>query len=480
MLGCSVAFFGWRHITKPEPWSDERIPEGSIYSLATGITSEVGEIAVAGGFLRADPTGYDRVVCCYEVKSGRILWEQRDAGYPEVDGLQIHVCIDNTGDVILASHKPFTPQSPEASVAKLDGPTGRLIWERKLNVSPVHTDQGVMPGIFERPVLDAHRNIWLAEYIASGYRNKPQIVVLDGCHGKLVFQRQLHESRCEASGDVGFFQWPLQIECLDEGGAFVLAVDYDGRPHAVRFSSEGKSACRFSIEFPGDKPADALELRGFVDEKHRRITFIKECWRGFCTMRGSNHVHATAFSLDAGKKQWEAIHELGPENCHSAGHLPELAVLRKNGDLELRHEAQVPETKTNWLRWGIYKGIPMPERTVSATRRLARTVISGADGSIRNVVVDSSLENWFEVQTTEAGTSTREIFVSGYGFSHYVAGRVRCPDPRRWMPARNTEGSTPKQNVFRLVRSPSGQSVMARDDRRYMGENFRWQLMGGL
>ena len=56
MLGCSVAFFGWRHITKPEPWSDERIPEGSIYSLATGITSEVGEIAVAGGFLRADPT----------------------------------------------------------------------------------------------------------------------------------------------------------------------------------------------------------------------------------------------------------------------------------------------------------------------------------------------------------------------------------------------------------------------------------------
>ena len=80
---------------------------------------------MAAGFLRFDSKGYSRVVCCHEAKTGRILWENRDAGYSRLKGIQVHVAIDSAGDVIVTSHKPPSLHAMEATVAKLAGLTGK-------------------------------------------------------------------------------------------------------------------------------------------------------------------------------------------------------------------------------------------------------------------------------------------------------------------------------------------------------------------
>ncbi len=251
--------------------------------------------------------------------------------------------------------------------------------------------------------------------------------------------------------------------------------------HALRFSSKGELLCQFSVEYSDYERIDAIELRRYVDENHRRIILLNECWRGFCTMRGGNHIHAASFSLEGGRKQWESIYQFKKEPNWLAGHLPELVVVRKDGDLELRDGIQIQKKKTNWLRWRIHKGVPTPERSLAFRRSLSRTFISGTYGTPTKTTLEPSLKNWFEVQETEAGTATREIFVSGHDLYHYSSGKVRCLDARRWLPNQSSDETTHKQHCFRLVLTPSGQAVMARDpnDRHFNEPLHHWQVIGG-
>ncbi len=476
-LASTVALFAWWQITKPKPWADIRNTDGRIYSLATGKIQDFGEIAVAGGFLRHDSKEYNSVVCCYEAKTGHILWENRYDSYTDLRGLQIYICIDGAGDVLVTSHKPLTSAVPEAIVRKLSGSTGNLIWAKSIQTAP-RRDPHNAPGLIERPVIDPRGNIWLVEFIRVENDYTPQVVLLDGLSGNTKFQRQLNRSFDELPSSVQFAPWPIQIECLEDGGAVVFAIDKSDRQHALRFSSSGELYCHFSILFSGDERADPLEIRRYVDEKNRRIITVKECWRGFCTSGNKGHVHAACFSLEDGRKIWESVFVPEPSSAsfYLAGHLPELGILRMSGDLELRSNTKRMEKKTNWYRWSLGKGIPMPESAIVPRSYRASTLI---DGTVSNIILDSSSNDWFQVQASEAGTATRETFVFGYDLFHYSEGRVRCKDARRWLPNPANESSTEYPQCFLLVKTPAGSTIMARDPNdRYPLSVYNWQVLG--
>lgn len=150
---------GWWKIANSSPRSDEREVQGAIYSVATGVTSETGEIAVAGGYIRKDADSFTRLICCYLAKSGRILWQLTDSEFPELEGLELHLEIDASGDVIVVSDRQQNGEGIESTITKLSGSTGRILWEKPLNIQRTTHSRRFKLVELHRPVIDRSGNI---------------------------------------------------------------------------------------------------------------------------------------------------------------------------------------------------------------------------------------------------------------------------------------------------------------------------------
>ncbi len=469
MLLAAAGILGWWHFTKPNPWSDEREVEGAIYSAVTGKNPEGREILVAGGFQRRDARGFSRAICCYDVKNGQILWENDKAGYLELRGLQMNVAMDDKGDIFVTSHSSPFGHCRDATLEKLSGSSGNLIWAKDISVFPwISTGGYQMENFIVPPSIDLLGNIWLVEPTSAGPRYQVRLCVFDGLGGSLI-------NDCPLNGSENLYTLP-EIDCLKMGGALVFASGRGTEQSAYRFSAAGKLLHQFPVDFPPGS-SGSLNLRRFVDEKHQRILISEEEWQDGYDIWGSSLIKTAAFDLKSGKKQWESSSKLQGTWGHTEGCLPQLTLLRANGDLEYRHESRIANKRIDWHRWESFGGIPLPARVITDKKCLARSLVSTADGSVGKSTLISSSENWFETQDQESGATTKEIYKQGF-LEFYSLGRIRCRDARRWLPAA-TQTETGRQiQCFRVVRTPSGRVILSRDPNDYdfrPGER-KWQI----
>jgi hypothetical protein len=453
---------GFRHFTRPKPWSDDRMIEGVIYSVATGTITGGREIVVAGGFVHDPGKGLNRVVCCYDAATGRIFWENSQGGYADLPGLQMNVAIDGNGDIFVTSHKRFSDQNTVATLEKLKGPDGCRIWEKEFSVSDWLTGNRIIP-----PSLDHSGNIWLIESIVEGDSRLSRLRLLSGESGSVIAIRELTQSK-------GVYLSPETV-CLKRGGALLFIFRDTGEQQVFRFSTAGEVLQCFPLVF-STGGTGTLNLRRYVDEERCRVLISEELWQHGYSSWGTSIVQTAAFSMESGEKLWETSNSLPGRWGHSEGYLPELAFLKSDGDLEYRHEALVIDTKIDWHRWKMVKGIPLPERVSEEWKRLERSLVSAADGSIGNAASVTSWENWFEAQEREAGTSTKEIYTNGQ--SLHGSGRFRCRDARRWLPASPSKQTGVRRQCFRVVRTPSGRLILSRDpnDRNFVPQVRNWQI----
>lgn len=475
----AATFFVWQDAMKLKPWSDDRPVEGAIYSVATGKRSDGCEIVVAVGFIRPQPGPYHLVLCCYDAKTGSRLWEHEEPGYGDLRGLQIHLAMDSAGDLFLTSHHLRNSSSSGATIQKLSGISGKPIWTRDIKVGLASNYSGTkIPGNLDAPQVDSQGHVWLIDikYSRSADSKIHQLVKLDGHTGKPIFETDIDGVPCRDPARMAGINGSINIHCTSEVAATVFASDFSGYLYFLRYSGNGKVISRINFRMP-DKISDA---RQFVDEEHERVTFSGECWRGFCTAKGSEHVHMASFSMTTGTKLWDGVYEVDQCNyVRSLGHLHELANLRSDGDLELRDATKIEQRRIFWTRWPSTGGIPVPlvkrdKKVVSAIQ-----LVSGLDGSTKKVITKPNVANWFQVQCEKAGSSTLETFtvLSAEGFQS--GGRMRCADARQWLP----DPSGGRALSFRSVRTPSGRTILSRDPwsiRNYSlnGLGSNWWIKG--
>lgn len=464
---------------KLKPWSDERPVEGAIYAVATGRRSDGCEIVVAAGFIRPQPGPYQLVLCCYDAKTGRRLWEQDEPGYGDLLGLQIHLAMDSAGDLFLTSHHLRNPSSPGAKIQKLSGVSGKPIWTRDIKAGLARDYGGTkIPGYLDPPQVDAQGHVWLIDtkYSQSAASKIHRLVKLDGHNGKPIFETDIDGIPCRGAARMHMINGSISIHCTSEGTATVFASDFSGYLYFLHYSGNGKVIRKINCRMP-DKISDA---RQFVDEEHERVTFSGECWRGFCTANGSEHVHMASFSMATGTKLWDEVYEVSRYNyVRPSGHLHELAALRSDGDIELRDATKIEQRRILWTRWPSASGIPVPlvirdQKAVSAIQ-----LVSGLDGSTKKVKAKPNVGNWFQVQCEEAGRSTLDSFTVRDAEGFQSGGRMRCADARQWLP--NHSGG--RALSFRSVRTPSGRTILSRDPwsiKNYSlnGLGSNWRIMG--
>lgn len=467
-LLAAIGIFGWWHFTKPQPWSDDRVSEGAIYSIASGVLHKEREIVVAGGFIHSDENGFNKVICCYDAKNGEILWENREAGYLDTAGLQIHVALDHNGDVFVTSHQPHQDQRNIATLEKRSGVNGTLIWTKNVTVIPklliggYPVDHLILP-----PAIDPLGKIWVIEATAEKLRSRIRLCQFDGQNGSKVNESFLTE--------FDYLHLLPEIICLKTGGAVVFASGGSDKQTAFRFSAAGKLLHQFQLDF-STSGSDLLSLRRYVDEARKRILISNETWQNGYDKWGSSSVKTAAFCLESGNKQWESLIALQGEWGHHEGYLPELAAIQSNGDLEYRHESQNTTVKIDWRRWNLSYGIPLPAHTKEISKRLIMSHVSGTDGSVGKPRFENHRKNWFQVQAEDAGTSSQEIYRTDNRFSDL--GRIRCRDARQWLPSVNQTDARKRKPCFRVIRTPSGRIILSRDpnDKSYGSKSSNWQV----
>lgn len=475
----AATFFVWRNAIKPKPWSDDRPVEGAIYSVATGRRSDGCEIVVAVGFIRPQPGPYHLVLCCYDAETGSRLWEHDEPRYGDLRGLQIHLAMDSAGDLFLTSHHLRDPSSPGATIQKLSGISGKPIWTRDIKAGLARNYSGTkIPGYLDAPQVDSQGHVWLIDikYSQSADSKIQRLVKLDGHNGKPIFETDIDGVPCRDPERMEVINGSINIHCSSEGTATVFASDFSGNLYFLRYSGNGQVISRINCRMP----AKISDARQFVDEEHERVTFSGECWRGFCTAKGPEHVHMASFSMKTGTNLWEEVHEVNRWNYASpSGHLHELAELRSDGDLVLRNATKIEQRRILWTRWPSASGIPVPlvirdQKNVSAIQ-----LVSGLDGSTKKVTPKTKVANWFQIQCEKAGSSTLESFtvLSAEGFQS--GGRMRCADARQWL--RDPSGSRPVS--FRSVRTPSGRTILSRDpwglqNYSHDGLGCNWRIKG--
>ena len=466
----AVGILAWWHLTTPKPWSDERMVEGAIYSIVAGKISGGREIVVAGGFVRGNEGKFSRVICCYDAENGQILWENNKTGYTDLGGLQVNVALDGNGEVIVTSHNSNSDQSGVATLEKLAGTTGDQLWVNDILVFRRASGTGYPTTNFiVTPSIDHFGNIWLIQPSSAGNRVQSHLCLFDARNGALVSRYHLTESEHR--------NLPSEVICLKGGGAIVFAFGSDmQQQYAFRFSNAGKLLHRFPVDFTTGS-SSSLELRRYVDEEHHRIMVSVERWQDGYSKWGSSVVQTAAFSMESGSKLWESSSTLVGAWGHSEGCLSELAVLQPNGDLEYRQETQVAKKRLDWGHWKMVNGIPLPSSVIKHEKRLVRSLVSGSDGLVGKPEPVSGLNNWFEAQEKESGTTTKEIYKKGFLEFHSL-GRIRCRDARRWLAADNRIDAGGKMLCFRVVRSPSGRVILSRDpnDRDFESQFMNWQI----
>lgn len=450
-------------LTKPKPWSDDRMVEGAIHSVASGMIRGGKEMVVAAGFVRGSDKELIRVVCCYDALSGRVLWEKRKGGYLDQDVPQVNVSMDGNGDVLVSSFKSVPNQYSVVTLEKLSGPDASRIWEKEFTVVDGYYLIPLTP-----PAIDVSGNVWVIALEQKADVRMNSLLLLSGRDGTLISASELPESSIDTIA--------AEVVCLKRGGALVFTTWKNSGQFVYRFSSAGKQLESHPLDL-STEAGGALDLLRFVDEERQRIIISKHSWEDGYSTGATSIVLTAAFSMEGGRKQWESSISM-PRNWEdSDGYLPEFCHLRPDGDLECRYEVQVTESKFDWQHWQVAKGIPLPERISEFKKCLERILVSGKDGSKGMAEAVSSWGNWFEAQELEAGTSTKEA----HRYGHEVIGseRYRCRDSRRWLPEDPSTQSGVRRRCFRVVRTPSGRMILSRDptDRNYLTGYKNWQIM---
>lgn len=463
LLVMTAGVLAYLKLTKPKPWSHDRMVEGAIHSVSTGMICGGKEIVVAAGFVRGSGKELIRVVCCYDSLYGRVMWEKRKGGYLDRDVSQVNVSMDGNGDVLVSSFKRVSNQHSMAKLEKLCGADGSPIWEKEFSVddSPY-----LIP--FTPPAIDVSGNVWVIALEQKLNVRLNSLLLLSGRDGTLISTSELSETSSDMSA--------AEVVCLKRGGALAFITRQVSGEFVYRFSSAGERLESYPLDF-STGATGTLNLRRYVDEERQRVIISEESWEDGYSTWGTSIVHTAAFSIEGGKKQWESSISLPGKWGHSEGYLPELCHLRPDGDLEYRYEVQVTDSKFDWQNWQVVKGIPLPARIREVRKCLERTLISGKDGSSGKAEAVTSWDNWFEAQELEAGTSTKENHRNGYEL--HGLGRYRCRDSRCWLPEASSTQPGVRRLCFRVVRTPSGSIILPRNPtgRNYLTGFKNWQIM---
>ncbi|OYV07145.1 MAG: hypothetical protein CFE26_02535 [Verrucomicrobiales bacterium VVV1] len=463
LLVMTAGVLAYLKLTKPKPWSHDRMAEGAIHSVSTGMIRGGKEIVVAAGFVRGSGNELIRVVCCYDALSGAVLWEKRKDGYLNQDAPQVNVSMDGNGDILVSSFRRVPSQHSVVTLAKLCGPDGSRIWEKEFSV--VDSSYQIP---FTPPAIDVSGNVWVIALEQKLNVRISSLILLSGGDGTLISTSELSESSSDTSA--------AEVVCLKRGGTLVFITRQVSGEFVYRFSSAGELLESYPLDF-STGGTGTLDIRRYVDEERQRFIISEESWEDGYSTWGTSNVHTAAFSIAGGKKQWESSIPLSGKWGHSEGYLPELCHLRPDGDLECRYEVYVTDSKFDWQHWKKVKGIPLPARISEVRKCLEKTLVSGKDGSKGMAKAVSSRDNWFELQELEAGTSTKEAH--RYGHKVFGSGRYRCRDSRRWLLVAASGPAGVGRQSFRVVQTPSGRIILSRDptDRNYLPGFKNWQIM---
>lgn len=452
-------------------WSGDRAGRGVISSMATGTLPEGRDIVVVGGVLAKASHGYAVHVCCHDAESGKILWEQQGGnfGLHDLDDLQVWVAVDRHGDVFTTS----AMQAPKmARLEKRTGADGRLLWSRDITHPGNFRRRGeLLANHWLPPVVRGDGNLWVLGTAVGQTAGDPRLYLVNGQTGETMAHAPMEENQMPG---IQF----MDLMGLDGGGALLVYVK-DNRPYIAHYSAAGTRIGGFAVTSMSGS-LDWKELRVFVDERNQRVWFCEEEQRGGWSAAewSSRGLVVSAYSLATGARLWSAGVMAEGEWGTPKGRIPDLFHLRPDGDLEVRHEFMEEVKKKDWLKWRVRKGLPMPRHKTIQRKRLLTTLVLGANGMHGDpVAMPKSVKNWFYLQAKQAGPSTQE---ERYNLSHFmhVGTVVRCRDSRHWLPVGTDAQGVPDMQCFRMVRTPSGRVVYARDPRDfipYSRENL-WQV----
>jgi len=83
----------------------------------------------AGGYFRADDSGRDLRILCYDAPDGRIRWELReDKAPPNHITIKLIISIDPAGDVLVGGQTDEARPGVSKTVSKYTGIDGHLLW----------------------------------------------------------------------------------------------------------------------------------------------------------------------------------------------------------------------------------------------------------------------------------------------------------------------------------------------------------------